>query len=110
MATLAVQRSSVVGVDLTETAANGAGDDFPNNEATVLVINNGDASPVTVTFDDTASAAPAGATSFDADVAVVVAAGAIAVVGPFPISRFTGSVVMTYSGVTSLTVSPVNTR
>lgn len=109
MATLTVEKSGVTGLNpVTENAANGGGDDFPNNGSTIAYIKNGSGGAITVTVDGSGLAAPAGAVAFDADVDVVIGAGDDAVIGPFPTGRFTASVGLTYSGVTSLTVSPVD--
>ncbi len=109
MATLAVENATITGVNpLTRNAADVGGDDFPNNEKTIAIIENGSGAPITVTLDDTASTAPSGAKAFDADVDVVIAAGDVAVIYPFLVGRFTNSVALTYSDVTLLTVALVS--
>lgn len=108
MATLTVESMDVTGnVNPTFVAAAGGGDDFANDGSlTFFIVKNGGGAGITVTFNDTGSAAPAGAKSFDADVDVSVGASQDAYIGPFPVSRFGSSVGVTYSGVTSVTVAP----
>lgn len=84
-------------------AAAGGGDDFPNDGETYLVVNNGDASPKTLTFD---SLEPDPFTAADQDFQVTVAAGETHWIGPFDTGRFGSSVAVTYSAVTSVTVNP----
>jgi hypothetical protein len=104
MATLAVDNTSVNGVEPTLVAATDP-DDFPNDgDDTILVVDNGGGGAITVTFDDTGSVSPVGAVAFDADVDVVVGAGERWYIGPFPLNRFGKSVVVNYSGVASVTV------
>jgi hypothetical protein len=90
----------------------GGGDSFPNDGYTCLLITNGSGAPITVTFADGPGAvSPEGAVAFNADVAVAVPAGASRLVGPFTDkARFNdvnGRVVVTYSGITSLTVKAI---
>ena len=104
MATLAVDNTSVSGVEPTLVAASDP-DDFPNDgEQTIMVVDNASGGAITLTFDDTGSVSPSGAVAFDADVDVVVGAGERWYIGPFSLARFGKSVVVNYSGVTSLTV------
>lgn len=108
MATLTVLDIDLGGlVNPTLTAAAGGGDDFANDGRTMFYVNNGGGGGITVTFNDTGSAAPAEAKSFDPDVDVAVGAGELALIGPFPTNRFTSSCAVTYSGVTSVTVAPM---
>jgi hypothetical protein len=108
MATLAVDNTSVLGVEPTLVTAAGGGDDFPNEGVqTIFVIDNASGGAITVTFDDTGSVSPVGAEAFDADVAVILGAGTRFYIGPFPLNRFGKSVAVTYSGVTSLTVGVI---
>jgi len=108
MATLTKQLISITGTTPSFGTATGGGDNFPNDGVrTFLVVKNGDASPMTVTFDDTGSVEPAGSKTFDADVEVTVGATDEEWIGPFPKSRFGASVGVTYSAVTSLTVAAI---
>jgi hypothetical protein len=107
MATLAVDNTSVLGVEPTLVTATDP-DDFPNEgKQTILVVDNAGGGPITVTFDDTGSVAPPGSVAFDADVDVVVGAGERWYIGPFALSRFGKSVVVNYSGVSSVTVGVI---
>jgi hypothetical protein len=104
MAALTVEQIDLNGLEPTLVAAAGGGDTFVNDGRTLLVINNGDASSKTATFNDTGSVAPTQAKAFDPDVDAVVSATTIAYCGPFPIARFGTNVSVTYSAVTSVTV------
>ena len=108
MATLVVVNAVVDGVEITENAANGGGDDFPNNGTTMVVFRNESGGAITVTADDIGTATPTGAQAFDPDMDIVVGAGEVHVAGPFPLGRFGTSVGLTYSGVTTFFVSPFN--
>src|SRR5262245_13087757 len=109
MALLTVQRPSLTGTIVTEAAASAGGDSFPNTGTESFIINNGGASPVTVTFragPNACSFGLSGGTSHDLPIAV--AAGERRVIGPFPTSRFNdvnGNVQVTYSAVTTVTVA-----
>ncbi|MFG2328249.1 hypothetical protein ACGFMM_01350 [Streptomyces sp. NPDC048604] len=88
------------------TAAAGGGDDCATGAGVLLVVSNGDASPHTVTL---ATPETVDGDLAVADRAVVVAAGAEAVI---PVtSRYrnpsTGRCAITYDGVTSVTVAVV---
>lgn len=104
MATLTVVDSSVDGGGalMTLTAAAGGGDDFANDAHTVFIVANGDASPMTVTFDSVV----ASNYGSDDDVAETVAAGATRIFGPFALARYSSTVSVAYSSVTALTVNP----
>ena len=105
MAALTSQTVSVTGLEATYAACAGGGDTFTNNGRTFVHIDNASGGDLTVTFDDTGSVSPAGATAFTPDVAVVVTAGESRFIGPFPTARFGTSVAVTYSGVTTLTIA-----
>ena len=107
MATLSVQETSLAGVTPTYGAAAGGGDDFANDGRTVFHVKNGSGGALTATFLDTGSTSPEEATAFDGDVVVSVGASSEEMVGPFPTSRFSTTVSVTYSGVTSMTVAAV---
>ena len=107
MATLAVVTAAVTGAVYTPAAAAGGGDVFPNDGNTRLLVENGGGSSinVTVTPQNTVSGL-----SLSAVVVAVLASGK-KVLGPFPPQYFnnaSGQVVLTYSGVTSVTVSVIN--
>ncbi len=87
------------------TGATAAGDTFVNDGNTIYKIANGGGGATVVTFDDTESVSPPGATAFDADVAVSVPAGEDAYVGPFTLGRFTASMSVTMTVDTSVTVA-----
>lgn len=107
MAALTVQQVSVSGlVNPSFVAAAGGGDTFVNNgTSTFFEASNASGGSITITFDDSGSVSPTGATQFNPDVAVAVPAGQRAIIGPFPTARFGPTVAVTYSGVTSLTVA-----
>ncbi len=110
MAVLIVEQIVLAGLLApTFNAAAGGGDTFVNDSIggrTFVYIKNTDGTTTDVTFDDTGSVAPEGAEAFDADVKVTVAATTgEAIVGPFPTTRFTLSVAMTYEKVTGLTIA-----
>lgn len=108
MATLAYQKARVTGTAVSLAAAAGGGDLIPPNPNGALMVRNGDASAKTVTV------AVPGNTKFgqaDPDVAVVVAAGATALIGPLDqdlADPTDGMVHVTYSAVTSVTVAAVD--
>ena len=108
MATLAVVTAAVTGATYTPTAAAGGGDVFSNSDGnTRLLVTNGGGSSinVTITPQNTVNGLSLSA------VVVAVAAGVSKVFGPFPPQYFnnsSGQVVLTYSGVTSVTVAVIN--
>jgi len=105
MALLTNQAIDLTGLaEFTLAAAAGGGDSFTNSGRCIFVIDNADASPMTVTFNSLV------ASSFgtDENVAVTVTNAERAFIGPFQTARFNaidGSVGVTYSGVTALTVA-----
>lgn len=93
------------------TAATGAGDSIISpGDGVVLHVSNADASPHDVKINDPRSRTPEGATAYDPDVTIVVAAGARAAVW-LPSNRFanpaTGNIDLSYPGsdVTAVTVA-----
>lgn len=107
MALLPVQQSALAGKAITFANATSGGDTIKPNERSVVLVKNADASAKTVTV------VIPGNTAFgqaQPDVPVVVAAGATAVIGPFPAGAKdgTGQVSLTYSAVTSVTVAHVS--
>jgi len=97
------------GLAAGQAACSGGGDSVVNDGATVLVVKNGDSAPHTVTVT------PAKATTQQdglgvlskAAIAVAVAAGDVAVIGPFAPALFNdinGKIAITYSAVTSMEI------
>lgn len=108
MAVLTVQQAtrSTNGIDLAGVAAAAGGDTFPNTGREVLIIKNGGGAPITLTV-----ATPATVDGLAvADLTATIGAGATRMIGPFPPSVYSasdGSVALTYSAVTSVTVAAV---
>lgn len=107
MATLAVVSAVVSGAVYTPVAAAAGGDVFPNDGNTRLLVTNGGGSSinVTVTPQNTVNGLSLSA------VVVAVGAGVSKIIGPFPPQYFNNAsnqVVLTYSGVTSVTVAVIN--
>lgn len=108
MATLTVQSISLAGLVHTLQAADVAGDKWDNSSGRVFfLINNADAGPHTVTFDSIDLCDQ----GFDHNQAVIVAAGARTMIGPFSPGRFnaagTNLVSATYDAVTAVTVAAI---
>lgn len=104
MAALTTLTPAITGTEVTWTAADVAGDTFSGSTRGVLLVRNDDASSKTVTV------VIPGTTYGQAnpDVAVVVASGDYAAIGPFDAgTRSGGTVSVTYSAVTSLFVAYV---
>lgn len=104
MATLTPKKTTLAGVDSVAVAAAGGGDQFANTGVEVLRVANGGGAPVNVTIN---SQTPCNQGS-DHDLVVAVPNGGERTIGPFDTSRFNdanGNVLVTYSAVTSLTVS-----
>lgn len=103
MAVLTVQEVSIDGITPSYAAAAAGGDEFPNTGREILHVKNGSAGSITVTIttpqeiDGVAIADPA----------VVIVAGAEAVIGPFQPRIFNasdGNVDVGYSAAASVTV------
>lgn len=108
MANLAYQQAKVGGTPLTFAAASAGGDVVPPAENGILLVNNASAATVTVTV------VVPGNTQWgqaQPDIAVAVAAGKVAAIGPLPVGladRATDSLVhVTYSATASVTVAAV---
>lgn len=103
MAALTVNQIDLGGVEYALESAAAGGDTFVNNGKSIFVIDNADASPHTVTFNT-----PGKIKGVDIDnPAVTIPAGETHFIGPFDTSIFngaTGTVAVTYDGVTSVTV------
>lgn len=113
MATIAKQNITEAGVDLTLSTAAGGGDQFTNTGKELLVILNGDASSktVTVTAQQTSATVSSLGLMAKEDQSVVVAAGGIGVIGPFPTQSFNDAnnyAQVTYSAVTSVEVAVIS--
>lgn len=108
MATLTPIDVTVAGADPSGASASAGGDQFKNDGNVLLRVENTDASPHTVTVADQGSVAPVGATTFDPNVEIAVAAGDVVIAGPFKSNRFNdanGFVQVTYDSETGLEVS-----
>lgn len=97
-------RLGVLDVSAIDVAASTGGDTFLNDGNTLFYIDNADASGITVTF--------VGATDSNGravNETVAVGATSRAICGPFPRDLFNvgGSVSVTYSAVTTVTVAAV---
>lgn len=104
MATLTVQTIIQAGLEPAALAAAAAGgDQFANTGREMVEINNASVGDITVTFNSQAPCSQ----GFDHNEAVVVTAAERRLIGPFPTGRFndaSGFVLITYSGVTTLTI------
>lgn len=106
MATLATQKITRAGVAPALAAASAGGDRITPSSDTFLHVKNGGGAPITVTV--------AATEKLDGDIAlasdaVTVAAGAEALIGPFPPQAYSavdgsGLADVTYSAVASVTV------
>lgn len=111
MATLTVQSITRAGTVITPVAAAGGGDAMPCGPQNFLRVVNGGGSPITVTI-----AIPAGVSGYPnaayTSTAVVVTNATTRDIGPLPANLYadptTGLAVVTYSGVTSVTVAAVS--
>lgn len=109
MAILVPTAPTLEGVALGAVAADVGGDSFPNTGKTLFYVKNGSGASITATFD-APNADNFGIVNDAHDQAVAVAAGAERLIGPFPKHRFNDAnerVQVAYSGVTSLTVAPI---
>lgn len=114
MATLSPLAPVITGATFTATAAAAGGDQFANPRGTVvLYVKNGGGSSINVTVTAQATTRPADGpfpTMTLANQVVAVPAAGERLIGPIP-SAFNdgnGNVQLTYSGVTSVTVLPLN--
>lgn len=106
MAILTVQEISLDGLEVTYTAADVSGDEFPNDGRVSFEVKNNGASSITVTFN---SVAPCNY-GYDHDVEVTVGAGKTLRYGKFEPGRFNnanGRVEVSYSGVDSVEVAAI---
>lgn len=106
MATYTARNPDLTGIAPSLTAV-ASSDKFANPEGhLILHVHNGNGSSCNVTISDQSTVAPEGASAFDADVVVAVAAGTDKYIGPFEPRRFnddTGFVVVGYSVTSSVT-------
>ena len=101
------QQAQVAGTAVDFTAADAAGDTVPPNSRGALMVRNGDTTAKTVTVVTPGNTRYGQA---DPDVPVTVAAGATALIGPFPqdlADPADGLVHVTYSAVTAVTVAAI---
>ena len=111
MAALTVQTVQINGKLFTTASAAGGGDTFVNDGKTILYIKNDSGGDITVTVAAQNQVTIDGNPLTLEDVPVIVSAGQEKFMGPFPTQFFNnsaGSVEITYSGVTSLSVRPVS--
>lgn len=107
MATLTYQRTKITGQVVTFAAASGGGDLVPVNPDGFLLVRNNDATSKTVTIATPGNTRHGQA---DPDVPVAIAAGAMAMIGPFDATLRDpndGLVHISYSATTSVTVAAV---
>lgn len=107
MAVITVEKIVIGGTEPTMVAAVGPDTFINNGDKTTLIIDNGGGGPITATFDGTGTG-PTSAVAFDDDVDVVVGAGEVWHVGPFPKARFGATVSVAYSGISSVTVAAIS--
>lgn len=111
MAVLTPLTPSLTGPLLGAVAATGgAGDQWVNTGRELFYIKNGGGGGITVTFDSPATCSFAGAAIAAHDNVVSVGAAEERLIGPFPAVRFNnaaGDCIVTYSGVTSVTVAVI---
>lgn len=104
---LAVQKPGITGLTLSFTAANVDGHSIINDGSTLLYVKNGGGSSITLTFDT-----PGKVSGVDiANPTVTVVNASEKIVGPFNPAVFgqsDGTVVVTFSGVTSVTCAAIS--
>jgi hypothetical protein len=91
-------------------AAAGGGDSFANTGVEFFYAKNASGGSITITFDSPNTCTFELTANAAHDLAVVLAAGEERIMGPFPPGRFNDGnnlVQITYSGVTTLTVTPL---
>jgi hypothetical protein len=104
MAILSVQIIPLIGLEPSYAAADVGGDEFVNSGRDFIHVKNGHTSEQTVTMNSQTACS----FGFDHDAAVAIPASEERMIGPFPKNRFddsNGKVLITYSGVTSLTIA-----
>lgn len=111
MADITIQNASEDGGQ-TFAAASGGGDAFANDGKTYLLVDNGDAGAhtVTITAQKTTTNKDGFGEVSKANAGGSVAAGECGLFGPFPKDAFNtsaGQCVVTYDGVTNVTVAAI---
>lgn len=101
MATLTVQDTANTGLNATYTAATAAGDEFANDGNTILHVKNGSGGSLTVTVATTQTVEGLSVS----DAAIVIPDTEERFIGPFAVRTFGGTVGVTYSTDTSVTVA-----
>ena len=107
MALLTVQKIALTGISPVYNAAGSGGDTFSNNGRTYLHIKNASGSAITATIDSKALSNY----GTDVDIVVSVAAGGEKIIGfldPIRFSSSLGIANITYSSVTSVTISLIS--
>lgn len=108
MALLPTQQITSAGLTLATTAASAGGDTLAPaslaDDRTLLYVDNGGASAVTVTVADPGKT-PAGNSGTAPGISVAAGAAAYIPIAPGSINPATGLASITYSGVTSVTVA-----
>ena len=105
MAALTSVSESQQGISVAAVAAAGGGDTFTNTGRTRLLIFNGSGGSITVTVITSGTEPKTGLAI--ADASVVIPSGEDHIVKPMPVSVYGTTVSITYSGVTSLTISVI---
>ncbi len=103
MALLAVKVVTLAGLLDVAPVAVAASDTFENQGQVVFLVDNQDASPSTFTFDSTKLCDQGS----DHNIVGVVAAGDIAIFGPFPVTRFGDIVTVTNTNQTTMFAMPL---
>ncbi|GIW81490.1 MAG: hypothetical protein KatS3mg105_3297 [Gemmatales bacterium] len=107
MALLTAKVASRSGVDLSPVAANAGGDEFVNNGRELLYIKNASGSSITLTVQTPVTVDGLAVS----DRQITVGAGEEKIIGPFPKGTYNdgnGHVQLSYSAVTSVTVSVID--
>lgn len=110
MAVLTPLVPTIAGPLLGAVAAAGGGDSFSNTGRELFYIKNGGGGSINVTFDSPATCSFALAANAAHDTVVAVGPAEERLIGPFPAVRFndgSGNVLVSYSGVTSVTVAVI---
>lgn len=105
MATLTVQKPGLTGAVVTLAAAAAGGDTFANDGQTMMKVTNGGVGSINVTVNSQRTCDQGS----DHDIVVAVGAGVTKDIGPFDPYRFGGMLLVTYSGVTSVSVGAYST-
>ena len=115
MAALTTQTPTPAGLAASYASCSGGGDTVPNNGKVYLHIKNASGGSITVTVAKTISTPqniPGYGLVTISDISVAIAAGAEKFIGPIDPNAYnstsgTGTVAITYSGVTSLTIAAI---